>query len=233
MTEEEEAERATQVAAILGELGSVWLERPELRLGQLIVNAIDLQGSRADVFYVGDDVIAAGLLAMRTERYVLTNEQREHARLVAMQRLGIPRNALQDRASPPPATFQSACWLPGGEYPTAMAFGQGWARALCGGGVGGLHGDALLYPKDSYVDWHHHRWPHFLLCTAGSGSIGYEEIEDGEIVKKRYVLRRGTAYYVPPGVGHDIRADQGEDLELIVVGSHYQPPDSKLRMVPR
>lgn len=81
--EEEEAERAGQVAAILGELGGVWLEHPELRLGQLIVNAVDVQGSRADVFYVGDDVIAAGLLAMRTERYVLTDEERERAERAA------------------------------------------------------------------------------------------------------------------------------------------------------
>lgn len=95
MTEEEEAERAGHIAAMVGELAGVWLEHPELRLGQLIVNAIDLQGARADVFYVGDDVIAAGLLAMRTERYVLTDEGREHARLVAMRRLGIPREPPQ------------------------------------------------------------------------------------------------------------------------------------------
>ena len=49
---------------LLTVIQSAWEENPELRLGQLISNSLDVIGkSRIDIFYVEDRLIGAGLVA--------------------------------------------------------------------------------------------------------------------------------------------------------------------------
>lgn len=67
-----------RIAPVLELLGAIWRERPDWRLGQLIGNAVDTQGAEpemSNLFYVEDDVVAAGLLAMTTRRHRINDNQ--------------------------------------------------------------------------------------------------------------------------------------------------------------
>lgn len=54
-----------RIERILGKVSEIWLENPDLRLGQLIVNAFRdgdaSAGISGDYFYVEDDELEAGL----------------------------------------------------------------------------------------------------------------------------------------------------------------------------
>jgi hypothetical protein len=53
-----------RIDRILGLLGEVWTKNPDLRLGQLVVNALPPGQPCPQVFYPEDDVIESGLRAL-------------------------------------------------------------------------------------------------------------------------------------------------------------------------
>lgn len=58
-----------RIAPMLDLLGALWREHPDWRLGQLLGNVVDTQDvDHVMLSHVKDDVIAAGLLAMTSER---------------------------------------------------------------------------------------------------------------------------------------------------------------------
>jgi len=51
-----------RIQVILDALKEVWEKSPDLRLGQLVVNAAGQHARHGDVFYVEDDVMLEGIL---------------------------------------------------------------------------------------------------------------------------------------------------------------------------
>lgn len=65
-----------RIAPMLDLLGAIWREHPDWRLGQLLGNVVDTQDvDHVMLFHVEDDVVAAGLLAMTSERRRIGGEQ--------------------------------------------------------------------------------------------------------------------------------------------------------------
>ena len=52
-----------RIPAILDLLGQIWMESPDLRLGQILVNAT---GHTGDMFYYEDDKLIEGLTAFNS-----------------------------------------------------------------------------------------------------------------------------------------------------------------------
>lgn len=80
-----------RIAPLLDLLGAVWREHPDWQLGQLLGNVVDTHGAEpemSNLFYVKDDVIAAGLVAMTTVRRAIGGEL---ARALGIDAAKLPR----------------------------------------------------------------------------------------------------------------------------------------------
>lgn len=90
-----------RIAPLLDLLGAVWREHPDWQLGQLLGNVVDTHGAEpemSNLFYVKDDVIAAGLVAMTTVRRAIGGE------LARARSASTPRSCRERPSSPPRAT---------------------------------------------------------------------------------------------------------------------------------
>ena len=56
-----------QIDEALAALRTVWAESPDLRLGQLLVNAVRPPEPCPEIFYVEDDVLLEGLSRLRKQ----------------------------------------------------------------------------------------------------------------------------------------------------------------------
>lgn len=57
-----------RIDVILKEIEEVWKKNPDLRLGQLIEIIQFKSRSKADVFYIEDDVLLKGIQSLKNER---------------------------------------------------------------------------------------------------------------------------------------------------------------------
>lgn len=58
----------SRIVPILNELENIWINNPQLRLGQIISNACAQNG--IDIFYVEDDVMLEGLKALQQKEMI-------------------------------------------------------------------------------------------------------------------------------------------------------------------
>lgn len=59
-----------RIDRIIGKLRTAWIHNPDLRLGQLVMNAIALAKNESvnDIFYIEDDETERGLELVRAEQ---------------------------------------------------------------------------------------------------------------------------------------------------------------------